>query len=131
MCDKRFMPKNRSNVGENVTINHCISTLISYSAFKKDWKGIILQNFLDHSYFYAFWVQIFKAQLIDKKSAILLWFYYVPVICNRAPFPRTRETAETLIFRHFPCTVETMQKYKCGKIAQLFPSLLSGLGHGY
>ena len=36
MCDKRFMPKNRSNVGENVTINRCISTLISFSAFKKD-----------------------------------------------------------------------------------------------
>ena len=36
MCDKRFMPKNRSNVGENVTINCCISTLISFSAFKKD-----------------------------------------------------------------------------------------------
>ena len=36
MCDKRFMPINRSNVGENVTINRCISTLISFSAFKKD-----------------------------------------------------------------------------------------------
>ena len=36
MCDKRFMPKNRSNVGKNVTINLCISTLISFSAFKKD-----------------------------------------------------------------------------------------------
>ena len=35
MCDKRFMPKNRSNVGENVTINRCISTLISFSAMKK------------------------------------------------------------------------------------------------
>ena len=35
-CDKRFMPKNRSNVGETVTINRCISTLISFSAFKKD-----------------------------------------------------------------------------------------------
>ena len=45
MCDKRFMPNNRSNVGENVTINRCISTLISFSAFKKDWKGIKFQNF--------------------------------------------------------------------------------------
>ena len=36
MCNKRFMPKNRSNVGENVTINRCITTLISFSAFKKD-----------------------------------------------------------------------------------------------
>ena len=36
MCDKRFMPINRSNVGENVTINRCISTLISFSVFKKD-----------------------------------------------------------------------------------------------
>ena len=29
MCDKRFMPKNRSNVGENVTINRCISTYVA------------------------------------------------------------------------------------------------------
>ena len=67
MCDKRFMPKNRSNVGENVTINRCISTLISFSAFKKVWKGIILHIF-DYSYFYAFWVQIFEAQSIEKKK---------------------------------------------------------------
>ena len=35
MCDKRFMPKNRSNVGKNVTINRCISIPISFSAIKK------------------------------------------------------------------------------------------------
>ena len=32
---------------------------------------------------------------------------------------------------HFPRTVETMQKYKRGKIVKLSPALLSGLGHGY
>ena len=67
MCDKRFMQKNRSNVGKNVTINRCISTLISFSAFKKD-----CSKFLDYSYFYAFWVQIFEAQLIDKKISYLI-----------------------------------------------------------
>ena len=67
MCDKRFMPKNRSNVGKNVTINRGISTLISFSAFKKDWKKYYIAKFLDYSYFYAFWMHIFEAQLIDKK----------------------------------------------------------------
>ena len=64
MCDKRFMPKNRSNVGENVTINSCISTLISRL------KRYYIAKFLDYSYFYAFWVQIFEAQLIDKKDQL-------------------------------------------------------------
>ena len=72
MCDKRFMPKNKSNDGENVTINRCISTLISFSAFKKDWKGIILQNFSIIPTFMPFWVQIFEAQLIDKKICYLI-----------------------------------------------------------
>ena len=69
MCDKRFMPKNRSNVGENVTINRCISTLISFSAFKR-LKRYYIAKLLDYTYFYAFWVQIFEAQLIDKKNQL-------------------------------------------------------------
>ena len=70
MCDKRFMPINRSNVGENITINRCISTLISSSAFKKRLKRYYIEKILDYSYFYAFWVQVFEAQLIDKKNQL-------------------------------------------------------------
>ena len=72
MCDKRFMPKNRSKVGENVTINRCISTLISFSAFKKSLKRYYIAKFLDYSYFYAFWVQIFEAQLIETRKDMAL-----------------------------------------------------------
>ena len=115
MRDKRFMPKNRSNVGKNVTINRCISTLISFSAFKKRLKRYYIAKFLDYSYFYAFWVQIFEAILIDKKQkVILLWFYYVPVVCKCAPFPRTWGTAETLIFR--PAANRTYNSHMQGQL---------------
>ena len=44
------MPKNRSNVGENVTINRCVSTLISFSACLMLWlfvgpTGVYLLDF--------------------------------------------------------------------------------------
>ena len=59
-------------------------------------------------------MQIFEAQLIDKKSAILLLFYYVPVVCNRAPFPRTWGTAETLIFQ--PAANPTYNRHMQGQL---------------
>ena len=38
MCDKRFMPKNRSNVGENVTINAAFQLSSPFQLLKKTEK---------------------------------------------------------------------------------------------
>ena len=39
MCDKRFMLKNRSNVGKNVTINRCIQLSSPFQLLKKTVRG--------------------------------------------------------------------------------------------
>ena len=63
---------------------------------------------------YAFWVKIFEAQLIDKKISYLI----VTLLCtshyNPAPFPRTRGTAETLIY--WPAANPTYNSHMQGQL---------------